>query len=391
MFLLRTAQFKEKGMRKTLKFSVLLLAAGLIFGLAGCPTDDDGKDNGGGGGGGGDGINWDDQPAGTLTVLNNVSKDMVLFQGQSPSANNILGGVRALKTKTFDISGAVDDFAVGGYIILRGMSKDEYTKNKSNLALAKIEYSAMATYGQGKKFRTEINPAYAGDYYFKVTNAGRVGIELRKDSADGEKIGYLPSLATNYILYASSPTDMTVFPVYVFYSRTTQTVTTIKPTSFGDSASIGPRPVTDNSVSTIRFPNNTSLTWQNIVDSITYPVAFLSIQNNVPNQSSRLTGSGSRTYSTQNGYDSLNSGELNTFEVTATDSGQDKNLVMTLYGGDVSVPIKLQDGSNPMIKNGYEYTVTLSFSGGEWNDTSRYSATITEGTKRDVSSEISTL
>jgi len=374
-------------MKKFLKFGVILLAAWLVFGIAGCDngTTDKEKDQETGG------ISFANEPSGTLTVANNTSKNMVLFQGQTPTGNNILGGVNALTTKTFDISDDVDDFQIGGYIVLRGMSEAEYNSNKSNLNLAKIEYSAMATYGQGKKFRAEINPAYAGDYYFKVTNGGRIGIELRKDSADGEKIGYLPALATNYTLYSSTSTDMTVFPVYVFYNSVTKTVTPIKPTSFGDSASIGPRPLTDTTVSTVRFPNNTSLTWQNIVDSITYPVAFISIQNNVPNQSSRLTGSGSRIYFAQNGYDSLNSGELNTFEVTSTDQGQDKSLVMTLYGGAVSVPIKLQDGNNPLIRNGYEYSVTLSFAGGNWDDTTKYSATITEGSKRNVENEISSL
>jgi hypothetical protein len=222
-----------------------------------------------------EGINWNNEPNGTLTVLNNVSKDMVLFQGQTPSANNILGGIYANSTKTFDISDDVDDFSIGGYIILRGMTIDEYNKNKSNLANAKVEYSAMATYGQGKKFRTEISPTYTGDYYYKVTNGGRIGIELRKDSPEGEKIGYLPALATNYTLYSSSSADMTVFPVYVYYSKISKEVTTIRSTSFTDSASVGPRPVTDNSVSVVRFPNDPTITWQQIVNGITYPVAFI--------------------------------------------------------------------------------------------------------------------
>jgi len=153
-------------MRKLLKFSVLLLSAVLVLSFAGCGDDDsDNSDDPSGGNTGG--INWDNEPNGTLTVLNNTSRDMILFQGQTPTSNNILGGILAGATKTFDISGDVDDFSIGGYMILRAISRDEYDKNKSNLANAKIEYSAMATYGQGKKFRTEINPAYTGDYYYK--------------------------------------------------------------------------------------------------------------------------------------------------------------------------------------------------------------------------------
>jgi hypothetical protein len=381
-------------MRKMLKFTAFLLVLGLILGLAGCPDPNDGNNNNNNNNNNnqnqGDGIKWDNEPSGTLTVLNNTSKDMVVFQGQTPSANSILGGVKAQTTKTFDISDDVDDFDVGGYIILRGMTLDEYTKNKSNLATAKVEYSAMATYGQGKKFRTEISPSYTGDYYFKVTNGGRIGIELRKDSPDGEKIGYLPALATNYALYSSTSNSMTVFPVYVFYSNVSKTVTTIKPTSFADSVSVGPRPVTDSSVSTVRFPNDASINWQQIVDSITYPVAFITVTNNVGNQDAKFSAA-SKVYFAQNGYDSVNSGETLTFELKGTDEGQEININMQMYGGSMSVPVK-QSGNTPTIKNGFNYTLTLNYNGsGDLTDPNSYTATITEGTKRNVTSEISSL
>lgn len=365
----------------------------LVFGLlliVGCPNP--AGDSDGDGNGDGNGINWPPEPNGTLTVLNNTTKDMVIFQGQTPSNATILGGVRAGVTKTFDISDDVDDFDVGGYIILRGMTLDEYTANKSNLSAAKAEYSAMATYGQGKKFRAEINPAYSGDFYFKVTNAGRIGMELRKDSPDGEKIGYLPALATNYALYSNTSNSMTIFPVYVFYSNTTKRVTTIRATSFAESASVGPRPVTDQSVAVVRFPNDESIQWDQIVNSIVYPVAFITVTNNVANQDSRFAAA-STVYFAQNGYDSVNSGETLTFELSSTDAGQQKNLNCTLYGGTVTVPVKTSDNQTPTIKNGYDYTVTLSYtgSGSGLTDPANYTAVITEGTKRDVKDEIESL
>jgi hypothetical protein len=77
---------------------------------------------------------------------------------------NILGDVRALTTKTVDVSDDVTDFPVVGYMILRGIAKDEYEANKTNFSKASIEYSAMATYGQGKKYRVKISPNYTGYY-----------------------------------------------------------------------------------------------------------------------------------------------------------------------------------------------------------------------------------
>jgi hypothetical protein len=376
----------------------VLMVLGILF--TGCPMDgndsdsdnekgddtekdDDGKDS--------NGIKWDSESEGTLTVLNNTSKDMIIFNGQTPSATNILGGVKASATRAFDISDDVDDFDVGGYLILRGISKDEYEKNKTNLSTAKAEYSAMATYGKGKKFRTEINPSYSGEYYFKITNGGKIGMELRKNSPDGEKIGYLPALATNYALYSSTATDLTIFPVYVFYSNISKTVTTVRATSFAESASVGPRPVTDNSVQTVRLPNDPSIQWDQIVGKIVYPVAFITVTNNVGNQSSRFAVS-SKVYFAQNGYDSINSGETLTFEISSSDAGKSQSLNCTLYGGTVTVAVKTEGNETPTIKNGYDYTVSLTYKGsGAVDDSASYTAIITEGDKRDIKNEITSL
>jgi len=367
------------------QFAVLLLAVALIMGLTGCPTEDDGgkkKD------GGDDGINWNDEPNGTLTVINNVSKDMVLFQGQTPSASNILGGVKGLSTKTFDISGAVDDFNVGGFMILRGITKDEYEANKTNLSNAKIEYSAMATYGQGKKFRTEISPSYTGDYAYRVTNLGRIGMELRKDSPDGEKIGYLPSLASNMLLYADKTDGFAIYPVFVYYSRSSQQVTTLKPTSQFETVSVSPRPATGSEIQAYTLPADQGATWDSIKATLSSPVAYVTVTNNVANQSGRVTISGTNRLNSQNGYDSIGSGETLTYEVSSTNTGTAQALVLTYYNQALQIPV-LKDSATPVLKNGYDYTVTVSGSG---QTADGYTVTITESTDaRDLSSDIASL
>ncbi len=336
------------------------------------------------------GISYDSEPNGTLKIANNTAKDMVVFLGQTPSVSNILGGVKAGSNRFFDISDNVDDFDIGGYLILRAMSEDEYTKNKTTLSLAKIEYSAMATYGQGKKFSTEINPSYTGDYYFKVMNSGRIGIELRKDSPDGEKLGYLPALATNYTLYANSPEGMAVFPVYVYYSKSKGTVNTVKVTDRFDSVMIGPRPLTDKTVPTIEMPAK-GIKWEDIVGKLSSPVAYITCTNNVTNQGAYFTKSGSTRLIAQNGYDLLNSGELNTYEIASTDVGTDQNLIVTFYAGAIKVPVKDIDGNKILIRNGYDYNVTISYNGKGVEDSANYSAVIVEGSKRDISDEIESL
>jgi hypothetical protein len=369
-------------------FFWVLLATALV--LTACPNlagdeDEDGNGNG-------KDPTWPGEPNGTLTVLNNVDKDMVLFVGQTPQVSNIIGGVRALSTKTFDISDDVDDFQVGGYLILRGMTHDEYKANKSNLSLAKIDFSAMATYGQGKKFRTEISPSWTGNFGYRVNNTGRIGMELRKNSPDGEKIGYLPSLAANYLLYADSQTQMVVYPLFVYYDRRNGQVTTLEATSVFDGVTVDPRSIANAStIQTYHFPSQDQ--WDKIKDTLTSPVAYVTVTNNVANQGARFTIAASRNLVAQNGYgaaDGVASGETLTFEVASTANGAPQNLMCTLYQGTIQVPVRFADtNTEPTIKNGYDYTVTLSGTG---QDTSGYTAVITESaTARDLSKEIASL
>ncbi len=335
-------------------------------------------------------VSWTTEANGTLKIANNTAKDMVVFNGQTPAVNSIIGGVKAGSNRTFDISDDVDDFSVGGYLVLRAMSYDEFVAKKSNLSNAKIEFSAMATYGQGKKYTVDINPAYSGDYYYKVTNSGKVGIELRKDSPDGEKIGYLPALATNYTLYADSSDAISIFPVYVYFSKTTGQVTTIKAKDHFDSVTVGPRPVTDSSVVSIELPAE-GIKWEDIVDSLTSPVAYITCTNTVTNQGAFFTKAGTIRLKAQNGYDLLNGGETNTYEISSTDAGTEQNLIVTLYNGSIKVPVKDSAGNTIAIKNGYDYTISIKFNGTDRTDSSNYSAEIKEVGKRDISDEIESL
>jgi hypothetical protein len=63
---------------------------------------------------------------------------------------------------------------------------------------------------------------------------------------------------------------------------------------------------------------------------------------------------------------------------------------MTLYSGAIKVPVRFEGQSTePNIKNGYDYTVTLSGSG---QDASGYTALITESASpRDLSDDIESL
>jgi hypothetical protein len=271
------------------------------------------------------------------------------------------------------------------------MKYSEYQAHQSNLSLAKIEYSAMVTYGEGKKFRTEINSSYTGDYLFKTTNTGRIGMELRKGSPDGEKIGYLASLETNHVIYTATNDLVTIFPVFVFYNRTTQRLTTVKPTSHFEEVGATPYPVTSSNVQTYLFPNDPTVTWQDILASLVSPVAYITVVNNIPNQSVEFTTAGTNILESQTGYKSMGSGVQETFEIVSTEAGTQKNLVVKAYSGSLQIPVKDAEGNSISIKNGYDYSVTITFAGGTVNDQTNYRAVIEEVSRRDISNEIESL
>ena len=55
------------------------------------------------------------------------------------------------------------------------------------------------------------------------------------------------------------------------------------------------------------------------------------------------------------------------------------------------IPVKDAEGNSVLIKNGFDYTITISYNGQGIRDSANYSAIIVEGAKRDLSDEIESL
>jgi len=365
---------------KTLLLALLLFAVTPIFFSCGAHTDAYSSD----------GVNWDGDSGGTLELVNGSNKDMILFVGQTPASSSMIGGVKSGATRRYDISTHVDDFAVGGYTILRGVTKEQYDKN-FDLTKAKIEFTAMVTYRSGALYRYNIDKNFIGEYGFRVENNERVGIELRKDSPDGEKVAYLPAFQRNQMVYAATTDIMMLFPVFVVYNNNTKEITTIKSASMAASASVAAVPLTDKEIPTIQFPDE-GLSWEEIVGDLRSPVAYIKFTNNIQNQACYFTNAGSIRYLSQDGFDGVNSGKTLTFEVKGEDPNEDGELgitaqrqLMVLVRGSVKIPVLMEgETTPPLIENGYDYTATVRFTGGDVMDASKYEARIVKGKKRKV-------
>jgi hypothetical protein len=358
-------------MKNLLKFSALVLIVGLVLGFAGCGGDDkDDKDDGD------DGIKWTGDPNGTLTVVNNSPYDMVVFIGKTITKNGILGGVRTGKTLTLDVSNMVDDFQTGGYMVIRAVRLEEYQKNQNNLSLAKVDYSAMATYGAGKKYRAELISTTDGDFSYVVQNRSDYGLELRLNSMDGEKLAYLSPKQVRYPLFSSTNDAITLFPVYVAYNTRSQSIVTFAPKDEADHHDVQPRAI-GPSVQEYDFPP-ADRDLAILFGAVTLPFATITVQNNATRDSSFCIGTSTRK--AESNYTLVSSGQLESYEIPATQAGQQLALNCGLLTNTVRVPVRFEgETENPVIKNGYIYQVTLTYNGSGGVDlVASYTATIVE-------------
>ncbi|MCL2261152.1 MAG: hypothetical protein FWC15_07355 [Fibromonadales bacterium] len=366
-------------------------------------------------------LNWGSDSNGTLEVVNTSNRDIVLFLGERPTDSGIIGGVRAGSTRTVDICKYVADCGVGGWVIVRGITRDVYNDNIHDLtSVTKIDFSAMVTYKSDQKYRITIDYNTIGDYAVRLVNNGRLGMELRKDSPEGEKVAYLPALQQNQLFYTQTTNAMTLFPFYVLYNRTTQSVTTLKATSMFESVQVNPR-LASGDILTYYFPNDPSDSWDKIIGTLKSPVAYVTVMSNVMNVSAYFTAGNNWLYS-QSGYNDIGPGEQLVFEVEAAEpteyekkiekdgngndvekddldkpiaGGLQRNLQAVLYGGAIQVPVLFYnadgtpvDNEPPVIYNGYDYTVSIYGSG---QDASGYKATIVKGRKRNISDMLENL
>ena len=334
-----------------------------------------------------DSVNWDGSNSGTIELQNGSNKDMVIFVGQTPAPSNLLGGVKAGATVKHDISKHVSDFSVGGFAILRGISKEEWDNNQLEPSKAKIEFTAMVTYGSGKMYRYNITLSNTGNNAVRVTNRFNIGMELRKNSPNGEKVAFLPGLATNQMIYTSSTEAITLFPVYVFFNKTTAEVTTLETTEMKAALIVAPRPLGPNqSINDYYLPKDETLTWSYIYGTLKQTSAYITVANKVPNEVGYVTIALKKQLS-QNGYDAISHGERLTYKIECSEAGEEAGMIINFQNGTVLVPVRTKDGGADIIKAGYNYTVTVTPDTGNKDS---YKAVIDDGEEIDKSKLIET-
>lgn len=192
-------------MKKLLKISALVLAVGLLIGLAGCPTEakDDGK-----------GVSYESFAPRSIWVENKTGEKLVAFKG-SLNPNNLISGIPAYATnhglkKDAKLFNKTGDFA------LIMITESEYNKNKKSIESAPIFAQIYAFYNNEADNNNvfQISSKAGGAGRIILNNPTPWNIEIRKDGPTGEVVGYVAAQMTNTALRLEIPDDYNLFPVF---------------------------------------------------------------------------------------------------------------------------------------------------------------------------------
>jgi len=357
-------------MKKLLKFFVLLLVVGLIFSLAGCSTGNTGKEKekeeekkeeeqaqdiyaqyyeG----------DYRNNRTGTVEIVNNTAHDMLLFSGEAISPNYIIGGVKAYSTNTVNFS-TETDYQVGGYKVIHAVKQTEFDAFGQN---SKIDHSAMVTYRNDTRSRTNIVSTTDGDYQFVANNKNtQYALELRKNRPDGEKVAYLSKSEQRRIIKSPSNASMTLFPVWIAFNNVTKTIVTFTPSDVGDTwegwRDVTPRAPNDSQgQSDYNFPDSDiDIAFTNI----DFPFATVIVRN-LGGRDIDFRIAGARL-TAQSDYTSIPSGFRDSYEITASSTGEELDLRITMQNGSMVIPVRFEeapDAPTVEIQNGYEYSVNF--------------------------------
>jgi len=331
--------------------SIIFVFFILLFGITGCPADEESNRNEGSYAKYYKG-DFRDNQNGTVEVINNTDYDMLLFSGGIINEPYIVGGVKSHTTIFVNFSNE-SDFRIGGFAILQGVKQGEFDVYKAS---SKVDWGAMVPYGEGKKFLTKIFTTTVGDYQFTVTNRSNdYALELRKNSPEGEIVAFLSRGEYRKVIKCASSEELTLFPVWVAFNDITKSLVTFSPSILA-ALTITPCLPSEAS-SQYFFPAGASTNIN--FSEIQIPFSLINVINNTG--SSAILRNGNSVIIAISGYTDITSGSREIYEILS--EGLDLNLNISLLQGSMMIPVKFEDNpsvSSVTLESGYIYNVTLT-------------------------------
>ena len=165
------------------------------------------------------GIDYESYSDYALIVKNNAQKNMVLFKGE-PSANQLLGGVRAGSTTKLKNNTSI--FSESTDYVVYVVTEENYNAYKDNLkALNNSPYCTFyAVYNKGmvNENTYQISNMLNGAYSITVNNGSNYNVEFRNNGSEGESIAFIMNNTYEQKYYLEQGNYM-LFPVFRKYDK----------------------------------------------------------------------------------------------------------------------------------------------------------------------------
>jgi len=300
---------------------------------------------------------------GTLTINNKANFDVIIFAGNI-SQNNVLGGIRAGRSRTFDIS-TLKLPARNGSFLVRAASFETYdSRNSRNLRITETEvlYTGLVVYDlNDPRDRTDLN-IFSGinasqKEYIYVSNTSKYVLELRLTTPSGEKIATLAPLQENKKIFLTPLDDgmwYNFYATYVYINPQTNEITSFSARDRSERQRAIPEETGVNPM-TFSGPGSSA--------NIGYQVAFFRVDNQT--MQSLNFNNGTDILADQRGQRLVRSGRLSTFELAALsgEAGQlYTNLNMELDNGTIQI-------SRVSVKPGFVYDCIVTAEGYDVRET----------------------
>jgi len=157
---------------------------------------------------------------GSLTINNQASFDVIIYAGKVVN-NNVLGGIRAGKSRTFDLT-TLKLPSKNGAFLVRAAAFETYSKKKARVTEDDVLYTGLVVYDLNKPGDTtdlNIHKDIDQNTWFSVSNESQFVLELRAGRPDGELITSLPPLQENkrvFLKPLSSGMPHEIYAAYVY-------------------------------------------------------------------------------------------------------------------------------------------------------------------------------
>ncbi len=187
------------------------------------------------------GIDYESYSDYALIVKNNAQKNMVLFKGE-PSANQLLGGVRAGSTTKLKNNTSI--FSESTDYVVYVVTEENYNAHKDNLSVLNnspyCTFYAVYNKGMINTNTYQISSMLNGEYSITINNGTNYNVEIRNKSSKGETLAFVLANTYEQKFYLEEGNYL-IFPVFRKYDKRAGVILDNYPTYSKDAAELSVR------------------------------------------------------------------------------------------------------------------------------------------------------